>query len=160
MTPVLKRLTSAKNVSDVNSVLCDTLAKIANQETKIKLLTQENEYLKKELNELKYDVLENSQLTDNSILELQGKISQLGSQSQLHVLSNKVENLEGRSRRNNLRFVGIPEGVEKNEESVEIFIKNFIVNNMGVSLQPGAIERAHRAGPKVPRRLMIPLVLE
>ena len=59
-------------------------------------------------------------------------------------LQEKVTNLEGRSRRNNIRVWGVPEGAEK--DSAPEFIERMIVRKVelgeGASLQ---IQRAHTA---------------
>lgn len=67
-------------------------------------------------------------------------------------LETKITDLEGRSRRENLRFHGIAEGAEDSSVSVSAFIEDLIKVklNMPPSLNL-AIERAHRSlGPKPP----------
>lgn len=65
-------------------------------------------------------------------------------------LQEKVTDLEGRSRRNNIRIYGIPEDAEGT--SAVTFIENFIKTELGSELGRGlGIERAHRAlAPKPP----------
>lgn len=65
-------------------------------------------------------------------------------------LQEKVTDLEGRSRRNNIRIYGIPEEAEGT--SAVTFIENFIKTELGSKLGRGlGIERAHRAmAPKPP----------
>lgn len=65
-------------------------------------------------------------------------------------LQDKVTDLEGRSRRNNIRIYGIPEGAEGT--SAATFIENFIKTELGDESGRGlGIERAHRAlAPKPP----------
>lgn len=61
-----------------------------------------------------------------------------------------MTDLEGRSRRNNIRIYGIPEGAEGT--SAVTFIENFIKTELGNDLGCGlGIERTHRAmAPKPP----------
>ena len=151
LSSVMKKITASKSIVDIRTVLCDMLAKIATQETKLMLLSQENDFLRKELKDLKDDVVENTQMTDLSITQLQKEVKNSGSKTQIEALYTKVDDLESRSRRNNLRFVGIPEGLEKREESTEVFIEKFISSTMGVDLLPGSVQRAHRVGPKPPQ---------
>lgn len=65
-------------------------------------------------------------------------------------LQDKVTDLEGRSRRNNIRIYGIPEGAEGT--SAMAFIENFIKSEMEIdSGRDLGKERAHRAlAPKPP----------
>lgn len=66
-------------------------------------------------------------------------------------LQEKVTDLEGRSRRNNIRIYGIPEDAEGT--SAVTFMENFIKTELGSETGRGlGIERAHRAlAPKPPR---------
>ena len=59
-------------------------------------------------------------------------------------LQEKVTDLEGRSRRNNIRVWGVPEGTEKNSvpDFMERLIREELKLGVDVSLQ---IQRAHRA---------------
>uniref|UniRef100_H3AH11 L1 transposable element RRM domain-containing protein n=1 Tax=Latimeria chalumnae TaxID=7897 RepID=H3AH11_LATCH len=58
---------------------------------------------------------------------------------------NRIIDVEGKSRRNNLRFFGIPEGSEKNPNNMCLFLKNLvqqIMPDLDVSLSL-EIERAY-----------------
>ncbi|KAK7879618.1 hypothetical protein WMY93_033674 [Mugilogobius chulae] len=69
-------------------------------------------------------------------------------------LQSKMSDLEGRSRRNNVRIYGVPENAEGT--SMPRFVENLLMTELGENLdiQRGAelgIERAHRAlGPQPP----------
>lgn len=66
-------------------------------------------------------------------------------------LSDKLDDLENRSRRNNLCFDGIPETAEKPYETwdqSEGKIKELITNKFHMKAEDVIIERAHRVGPK------------
>lgn len=69
--------------------------------------------------------------------------------SELRKLQEKVTDLEGRSRRNNVRIFGVPEGAEG--ESVPHFVEELLRRELalpeGTSL---LIQRAHRAAAKRP----------
>lgn len=62
----------------------------------------------------------------------------------------KIDDLENRSRRDNLRVVGIPEGVEKGNPTE--FMSNFFFEVLGpLGLEsPPSLERAHRAAGAKP----------
>lgn len=65
--------------------------------------------------------------------------------AEIEVLRDKLTDMEDRSRRNNLRFVGIPEGSEGTD--MEVFLEQILPQLLGIpTLSHGwDIERAHRA---------------
>lgn len=66
-------------------------------------------------------------------------------------LMEKIEDLENRSCRNNLRFVGVPEALTGND--LLHFLTNDLVQALGMDLplNPQSIERACRIGPPKPQ---------
>lgn len=69
-----------------------------------------------------------------------------------HRLEAKQIDIEGQSRRNNIRIYGVPEGDEEGSRSVSAFVEDLLINALfsGNSVDL-AIERAHRSlGPKPP----------
>lgn len=64
-------------------------------------------------------------------------------------MQEKLTDLEGRSRRNNIQIFGLPEGIEGNStaEYLEQFLKKDLEFSEETSLQ---IQRAHRALPPKP----------
>ncbi|KAJ1161340.1 hypothetical protein NDU88_001827 [Pleurodeles waltl] len=96
--------------------------------------------------------------TEDELADLRTKVAQL--QTRTSKLQRRAEDAENRSRRNNLRFVGFPEGAEEDKASefLERWIKTWIPDQ---TLSPWfAVERAHRAlapcpPPGGPRRPMI-----
>ena len=70
--------------------------------------------------------------------------------SSQRALQDKVTDMEGRARRNNIRIYGVPEGAEGT--SAVVFIENFIKSEFGEEFGADVgIERAHRAlAPKPP----------
>ncbi|XP_038649422.1 monocarboxylate transporter 12-like [Scyliorhinus canicula] len=66
-------------------------------------------------------------------------------------LQNKVENLENRSHRQNLRIVGIPEGCEGTDASA--YVANMLEKLMGEGSfsSPLEVDRAHRMLARLPR---------
>lgn len=63
-------------------------------------------------------------------------------------LTEKMEDLESRSRRCNLRVIGIPEGAEGSDPVT--FMSNFFADVLGTDVfqTPPLLDRAHRIGPK------------
>lgn len=70
-------------------------------------------------------------------------------ESQIRLLQEKIDDLENRSRRCNLRFIGIPETIKG--EDLSAFITNDLTAALGLSFpqDPPLIERAHRLGGTV-----------
>lgn len=69
--------------------------------------------------------------------------------AEIEVVRDKLMDMEDRSRRNNLRFVGIQEGSEGTD--MEAFLEEILPQLLGIPTQSHScdIERAHRA--HVPR---------
>uniref|UniRef100_A0A3Q2QPH0 L1 transposable element RRM domain-containing protein n=1 Tax=Fundulus heteroclitus TaxID=8078 RepID=A0A3Q2QPH0_FUNHE len=64
-------------------------------------------------------------------------------------LQARLSDLEARSRRNNIRIHGIPEGEEG--DSMQVFIENFIKTALSLTDTTLGIQRCHRSlGPKPP----------
>ena len=75
-------------------------------------------------------------------------------ENNIESLLAKADDLENRSRRNNLCFEGIPELRYGNEswEKSEEKVKELIDNQLKMNSQDIIIERAHRVGRKVPEK--------
>ncbi|KAJ1150535.1 hypothetical protein NDU88_003326 [Pleurodeles waltl] len=103
------------------SMMQDTVNKIlgAIEDTKLSL-SQEIGKISSELSHLRTDhhkLVDRVEATETSLEELQPTLRALRTQvtclsERVQVLERSVEDTEGRSRRNNMRIVGMPEGVE------------------------------------------------
>ncbi|KAI4892383.1 hypothetical protein NFI96_009564, partial [Prochilodus magdalenae] len=80
---------------------------------------------------------------DRRITELETTCKSLSSANRW--LREKMDDLENRSRRNNLRIIGIPEGTEGSQPT--LFMGSFFTELFGASKLPNPpeIDRAHRA---------------
>lgn len=66
-------------------------------------------------------------------------------------LQSKLTDLEGRSRRENVRIYGIPEGAEGSPAAVITFVEKLLRENLGIAPTTDLhIERAHRALAPLP----------
>lgn len=84
--------------------------------------------------------LENATTDHNTrISELEATVSMLTKQAAR--LEDKCEDLEGRSRRNNIRVIGVPEGVEGPRPTD--FIAQLLQDLLGLNEKP-LLDRAHR----------------
>lgn len=61
-------------------------------------------------------------------------------------LQDRLDDLENRARRVNLRIINVPEGSEKGRDPIE-FISDLLVENLGAGVfpKPPELERAHRS---------------
>lgn len=85
---------------------------------------------------------------ESSITEVDTAVSQR--QNAEIILRDKLEDLENRERRNNLRFIGIPEEFT-GDSLLQVLVKDIpSALQMDLTPDPLMIERAHRIGP--PRR--------
>ena len=78
--------------------------------------------------------------------ELRSTVDRL--ETEMRLLKDKCEDLEGRSRRNNLRLVGVAEGLEKGNPTQ--FVSQLLKEAMGLDEAP-VLDRAHRALRQAPR---------
>ena len=68
---------------------------------------------------------------------------------QIDKLSAKVDNIEGQSRRNNLKFYGIQGRIGEAWHDTESKVRHFISEKLGLTdLQSVELDRAHRVGGK------------
>ncbi len=122
------------------------------------LIQQSTESLKQSVDSLGQQVTSfNNRLTKTEVLvgenfkkitEMEGAVKSL--QSQATVLLERVDDLENRYRRSNLRIINVPEGSEKDQDPTK-FVSNLLmaVTGTGVFSSPPEIERAHRSlGPR------------
>ncbi|CAL1608047.1 unnamed protein product [Knipowitschia caucasica] len=140
----------AANISAFTAVLTDKLA-----ETKAELLAEiKDTYSKYEmkLNAVQATVddhttritgLERSaDVTSTDVTDIQAKLSDLVADNAK--LKAKVLDLEGRSRRNNIRIVGLPEDVEGSKPTA--FFSQLLFEVLGADTLPSPprLDRAHR----------------
>ena len=80
---------------------------------------------------------------EDEITKLQSQVNQLLKTSA--ILEDRAEDAENRSRRNNLRLVGIPEGIDTPDLSqlIEYWLLSWVTN--GALYKNFAVERAHRS---------------
>lgn len=94
------------------------------------------------INDLKLSANDHS----DRLNELEAKVSTLT--AQVTSLDGKCEELENRSRRNNIRLIGIPENSEG--PKVTDFVANMLQESLGLDEKP-MLDRAHRALREKPK---------
>ncbi|KAJ1215970.1 hypothetical protein NDU88_003576 [Pleurodeles waltl] len=83
-----------------------------------------------------------------TMVEAQAATSQDRDQELLY-LRSKLTDLENRSRRDNVRFLGFPEAIEG--EEMHSFLREMLLKLTGITFGPPLeFQRAHRLGPKRP----------
>ena len=130
-------------IKDIIGMHEETMMKFFNStverlELKITKLTEENVYLKKEVQELKESVEFQSTVVEDTKSKINSKNDE--------DIKDKLSELEDRSRRNNLRVNGLEEddneSWDESEKKVrELFDEELKVKNI-------SIEQAHRSGRK------------
>ena len=78
-----------------------------------------------------------------SIQESEAKLKTKADQSDLDILKSKMDDLENRSKRNNVVVWGVKEGCESDFSSIEEFIEKELFTNHMLEVM-----RAHRTGVK------------
>ena len=80
--------------------------------------------------------------------ETERKANPLATGSELEALRDRIDGMEDRSRRNNLRFVGFPEGCEAGD-TIALLEKSLPeILDITTSSRGWFVERAHRLGPR------------
>ena len=77
---------------------------------------------------------------EERLVSLQASVSQL--KGEVDFLNKKCDDLEGRSRRNNIRILGIPEGSEGPRPTE--FVAGILQNMLSLDVKP-VLDRAHRS---------------
>lgn len=150
------------NLSDSEASLAAN--DLASETANLQIILQELRESRRENNEgfreVKEEIMNTNRRLDEAetrILEAENKIQQLEeaavalSKTQDEFEAKLVE-LEGRWRRENLRFHGIAEGAEDSSPSISAFIENLLRDKLDIPTSLDlSIERAHRSlGPRAP----------
>ena len=127
--------------------------------TFMKSFNERFDELRTEMNEIKHS-LEYSQKDIEGLAALKSTHEDLTSSLKTDVsalsenldnLVAKVDYLENQSRRNNLRFDGIPDNPQESWDDSEKKVLDVLNTKFGFETPP-VIERAHRVGPAKPQR--------
>ena len=125
----------------------DELLKFRNlQETKLNSILEKLNNLEESQKETAEDVtaLKSSySLLDQQLQEMNTEVTLKASREELTSINKKMEDLENRSKRNNVVLWGLKEGAEATNNSLELFLKEeFFEKHM--QLQDIEVMRAHR----------------
>ena len=128
-----------------NTIIKCFTTQIDRLETKLNIQAQENRELRQEVFELKKNVEFQSSLFDE--LKKNGEKLAVEKLKEREDNEDKLAMIEDRSRRDNLRFGGIPEEVGETWAQSEHKVKTFIREKLGLE-GPIDFHRAHRTGRK------------
>jgi hypothetical protein len=157
LSSTMKKVVKANSIDDIKMVCCDLIAKVAEISTKLTVEAVKKEGLENANRILRDDFTKFSVHYDEEVQNVKDQVVAVSTTSatneSINQVADKIEDLEGRSRRNNLRFSGIQEGAEYGFDegyNMELFIESTISECIGISLRPGSVQRAHRIGPRKP----------
>ena len=137
-------------LTKMDAKMDDLLKAKAEQEVKLNSILQKLENLeisqKKTADDVK-DLKQSYGLLEEQVTEVKSYIAEKASRMELTKLENKIDDLENRSKRNNIVIWGLREDAEKEYESLEFFLAhNFFGNHMGI--EGIEVMRAHRTNVK------------
>ena len=137
-------------LTKMDAKIDDLLKAKAEQEVKLNSILQKLENLeisqKKTADDVK-DLKQNYGFLEEQVTEVKSDIAEKASRRELTKLEKKMDDLENRSKRNNIVIWGLREDAEKEYESLEFFLAhNFFENHMGI--EDIEVMRAHRTNVK------------
>ena len=109
----------------------DLLAAKDEQESKFNAILLKLESLEKSQKKTAQDVSElkeSYKLLDHDVTEIKSALAEKANRKEIDTLNKKIDDLENRSKRNNLVIWGLKEGAEKDCSSVEEFLKEELFN--------------------------------
>nr|KAG5706780.1 hypothetical protein BaRGS_004115 [Batillaria attramentaria] len=139
--------TERKNSETGEPSLGDVMAKLGSMEISIdskldSLRSEVNDTcttLKSDMNDLKEEVL-NLKARNEELLQ-----ENLDLRDRLHEMDSKIDDLENRSRRNNLLFYGISRPENETNEECEKAVQDFLTDKLELE-EPVSFDRVHRLG--------------
>ena len=128
----------------------DLLKAKAKQEVKFNSILEKLENLeisqKKTADDVK-DLKQSYGFSEEQVTEVKNDIAEKASHRELTKLEKKIDDLENRSKRNNILIWGLREDADKEYDSLELFLAhNFFGNHMGI--KDIEVMRAHRTNIK------------
>lgn len=135
----------ATKVTELNPSNADVLQAIKEMDKRVTSKIDGVMSAIKEVKERVKEAEERISGAEDEIVQLRAHTNSL--ESQVKKLTDKVDDMENRNRRNNLRLVGLPEKEEGNDACG--FLEAWIPKTLELdSSTPLVIERAHRVGPQ------------
>ena len=155
LAETMKKLTRAVTIDDIKLICCDLIAKVSELSQAHCTSKENSTKALYETETIKDDLKKMSDFYDYKLEGLENNVDANGefvTRDEFDKVQEKVDDLEGRSRRNNLRICNIKKGSEGgfDDPSMEKFAGMVIRQSLGITLDSDAIQRAHRVGPRKP----------
>lgn len=155
LSNIMKQVLAATNIDDIKGVCCELIAKVAELANNSNQARNSSAEAIKETIIIKEDLNKLSKHYDDEIEEIKNDAivyDEYVTKCDFDKVKEKVDDLEGRSRRNNIRISNVHEGEEYgyDDSNMENFVNMVIRDSLEIDLPRGAIQRAHRVGPKKP----------
>ncbi len=128
-------------LDNITALLNTVIARLDSIDQRVMKLENERDALNTRIGDLEGSAVE----VNLSLEEIKEKQKRCVGNDEIDILKRRIDELNNRSRRNNVVFWGIPEKSEKSADCCD-FIKDFISNHMKVENSVDIeIERAHRS---------------
>lgn len=154
LSDLMKNVTSAQSIKDLKNICCELIAKITDLAKQIEVNKVTNDKVVSDNEELREDMGSLASHYDDEIRELKNdaiRDDEFVRKETFEKIQEKVDDLEGRSRRNNIRIRNLPEGAEfgyHGDPPMETVVESIIKQALDIDLETGSIQRAHRVGAK------------
>ena len=126
------------NITELKNIMLTVQTSVQNMEGKFSQLEKSIQDVKESNQKL---IESNSEIKGN-VQDLTKRVESL--ETELQASEEKRERLEAQSRRENLRFYGIPEDKDETWEDTENKVRHYIDSNLEINATNLSIERAHR----------------
>ena len=137
-------------LSELKTIMLSVQSSVQNMETRFSNFEQSL----KEVKESNQKLAESQEEINQNVKELNDRVGQL--ETDLKSSEEKREKLEAQSRRENLRFHGIPESRDETWEETEDKVREYISKDLDLNQSNISIERAHRIpGTEKPRTVIV-----
>ncbi|KAK2558995.1 hypothetical protein P5673_018623 [Acropora cervicornis] len=137
-------------LTKMDAKMDDLLKAKAKQEVKLNSILEKLENLEISQKKTAHDVKDLKQsygFLEEQVTEVKNDIAEKAARRDLTKLEKKIDDLENRSKRNNILIWGLREDAEKEYNSLQLFLAhNFFGNHMGI--KDIEVMRAHRTNIK------------
>ena len=151
----MKKVTQAVKVDDIKLICCALIVKVAELTQSHCTTTESSTNTLNEAETIKEDLKKLCDFYNYKLEGLENNVvanREFVTRDEFDKVQEKVDDLEGRSRRNNLRICNVKEGSENgiDDPSMEKFANMVFRQSLGITLKEDTIQRAHRVEPKKP----------
>ena len=155
LVDIMKSLSAAQSIKDVKHICCELIGRVVDLSKRIDITSEvkENQQIN-DNTELKGDINKLAEHYDNEIQEIKNdnirdgendniRDGEFATKEEIDKVKEKVDDLEGRSRHNNIRISNLQEGTEtgySDSTPVERIMESIIKDALGIRLPPGSVQ--------------------